>query len=188
MAHTVQTVKSGLIAAVFLGLMSGASFAAGSDSSGSATPPVKTKTSTECKTGEVWDKKTEACIDGKKSSFNDSQLYDAARELAYFGRPDDAIDLLAQMSDQNDPDVLNYLGFANRKAGRVDVGMDYYRQALTLNPDHVLARSYMGQALLEQGDIGAAKEQLVQIRRRAGTVNYAYVQLDQALRGNVTTY
>ena len=28
------------------------------------------------------------------------------------------------------PDILTYLGFANRKLGRFDVAEDYYRQAL----------------------------------------------------------
>ena len=40
------------------------------------------------------------------------------------------------------PDILTYLGFANRKLGRYDVAVSYYRQALATAPRHKGATEY----------------------------------------------
>ncbi|NJR13554.1 MAG: tetratricopeptide repeat protein [Phyllobacteriaceae bacterium] len=170
----------------------GTSFAAGDSSSGSDEAPEPTATTTKCKKTEVFDEKLKKCVELKKSGmndgFSDDELYDAARELAYFDRPDDAITLLKQMADQNQPRVQNYLGFAHRKAGRMDAAMMHYQAALQLDPDYVLARSYMGQGLLKSGNVGAARTQLAQIRMRAGTDNYPYRMLSDALAGKPVGY
>jgi tetratricopeptide (TPR) repeat protein len=162
-----------------------AALAAGSQSD-ETQPPEKTKTTTECKNGQVWDKVKEKCVDAKKSSLDDDTLYTAARELAYDGQYDNAITLLNLISNQNDPKVLNYLGYANRKAGRFDVGMKYYQQALAIDANFILTRSYMGQALLEQGNVQAARTQLIEIRDRGGENTWAYRALEQALGGTRT--
>ena len=176
-------------AAAAIGLLiAGPALAVGDDSNDVVAPPVKTKTSTECKTGEVFDEEQDKCVDARESSLDDDALYDAARELAWFDRPEEAIDLLRMIEDQSDPDVLNYLGFAHRKAGDVETGLAYYAKALAIDPDHVLARSYLGEAHLELGNIEAAREQLAEIRKRAGTVNFAYFQLSQSLRGASSNY
>lgn len=171
-----------ILAASIFALASGSAFAAGSDSSGTTSPPKQTKTSKDCKKTEIWDKEQKKCVEAEKSSFNDDALYDAARELAYADRHEDAIGILNVMREQNTPRVLNYLGFNNRKLGNFELGMDYYRQALAINPDYVLARAYMGQALMQQGDIEGAKAQLKEIRRRVGTQDYAYFTLAQSLK------
>jgi predicted Zn-dependent protease len=84
--------------------------------------------------------------------------------------------------------VQNYLGFAHRKAGRIDAAMMHYQAALQLDPDYVLARSYMGQGLLNSGNVGAARAQLAQINMRAGTDNYPYRMLSDALAGKPVGY
>lgn len=177
-------LKSLLVAASVIAIGTGSALAAGSDSSGTTAPPKQTKTSKDCKKTEIWDKETKKCVAAEKSSFNDDTLYDAARELAYADRHEDAIAILKVMNEQDTPRVLNYLGFNNRKMGNFELGMDYYRKALAINPDYVLARAYMGQALMQQGDIDGAKEQLTEIRRRVGTQDYAYFALAQALKTN----
>lgn len=173
--------KSVILAASIFAVASGSAFAAGSGSDNDTSPPKPTQTSKDCKKTEIWDKKKKKCVKAEKSSFNDDTLYDAARELAYADRHEDAIGILNVMREQDTPRVLNYLGFNNRKLGHFEIGMDYYRQALAINPDFVLARAYMGQALIQQGDIEGAKAQLKEIRRRAGTQDYAYFALAQAL-------
>jgi predicted Zn-dependent protease len=189
-----QTIlsRTGLLPVALLFAFTGSVFAAGSDSGGNDAPPQPTKTTVECKKGEVFDEKEAKCVPIKKSGMdelmNDEVLYDTARELAYFGRPDDAISLLKQIADQNQPAVQNYLGFANRKAGRMDDAMMYYNAALALDPDYVLARSYMGQGLLELGDFGGAYTQLQEIKSRAGTDNRPYQMLAQAITGTPTNY
>lgn len=63
------------------------------------------------------------------------------------------------------PDILNYLGFAHRKLGRLEAARDYYRQALTINPDHLGATEYLGELYLETGDLKKAKAQLARLDR-----------------------
>ena len=136
--------------------------------SGSDAPPKPTQTTQECSEGQVWDTKTSACVDAESSSLDDDTRYAAVRELAYAGRYSASLDVLATMQDRTDSRVLTYLGFNNRKLGRVEIGMAYYAQALAADPDNHLARSYMGQALVEAGDFDAARVQLAEIRSRGG--------------------
>ena len=177
-------MKATMTAAALVGLANGV-FAAGSDFS---APPKPTKTTTECIRGQVFDEKKGACGDPKESSLTDDQLYGAARELAYAGQYDTALTVLALAKDQNDPRILNYKGFANRKAGRMEVGMAYYRAALDRDPNHILARSYMGQALVQQGDMLGAKAQLAEIRTRGGRNSWAYTALKLAISGQPSNY
>lgn len=157
-------------------------FAAGEESD-ETKPPPKTETTTKCADGKIWDKKRKECVTPKKQSFNDDELYRAAREFAYAGQYDNALKVLALAENQNDPRILNYLGYANRKAGRMELGMSYYRKALQADENYILARSYMGQALVEQGDVQAARVQLVEIRDRGGEQTWAYRSLLQSLNG-----
>lgn len=180
-------VKQGLCSVLLTVLVSTATFtgayAAGSDN---GQPPEPTKTTKECKDGKVWDEKKKECVDPQKSGFNDDQLYRAAREMAYAGQYDNAIRVLKLAKNQDDPRILNYLGFANRKAGNVEVGMDYYRRALAKDANYLLARSYYGQGLLLQGDVEGARAQLVEIRDRGGRDTYAYSSLYDALKRSAT--
>jgi cytochrome c-type biogenesis protein CcmH/NrfG len=68
----------------------------------------------------------------------------------------------------------------------MELGMSYYRRALQRDENYILARSYMGQALLQQGDIQAARVQLVEIRDRGGENSWAYRSLQQSLNGQIT--
>lgn len=165
--------------------LSTAAFAAGSDDT---APPVKTETTKTCKNGKVWDEKKARCVNPVQGSLSDDQIYNAARELAYDGQYENALAVLAVAADPNDPRILNYKGFANRKAGRLDVGMTYYQAALKVDPDYILARSYMGQAFITQGDVAAAKLQLAEIEQRGGKETWAHTALNQALRGKASTY
>ncbi len=61
------------------------------------------------------------------------------------------------------PDILTYLGFANRKLKRFDVAEDYYRQALGLAPDHRGAKEYFGELMVERGDLAGAKAMLASL-------------------------
>lgn len=169
-------------AAMFLGFVAPA-FAAGSDSGDTPTP---TETTTKCKNGEVWSKKDKKCEKPDKASMNDTQLFEAARELAYAGQYRNAINVLKVAGNQNDPRILNYMGFANRKAGNVDLAMTYYKKALAIDANYLLARSYMGQGLIVQGKVEEARAQLIEIRDRGGQDSFAYRSLYNALKKNQT--
>ncbi|MBX4955444.1 tetratricopeptide repeat protein [Rhizobium lentis] len=173
--------RTTLAAGFALGIAT-AAFAAG-DSNDDTNPPPKTETTRTCTGGKVWDKAKKECVTPKKNSFNDDDLYKFAREFAYAGQYENAIAVLNLASNQNDPRFLNYLGYANRKAGRMELGMSYYRKALQADENYILARSYIGMALVEQGDIQGARVQLVEIRDRGGEGTWAYRSLLQSLNG-----
>lgn len=184
LVHSLRNAAG--IACLTVMLASGQALAVGSDSS---EPPKPTKTTTECKRGEVWDEKKAKCVKAdEKSGLDDDTIYKAARELAYANRYDEAHDLLMLARDRNDPRILNYLGYTSRKLGRYEVGMGYYREAIKRDPDYILARSYMGQALALAGDRKGAEEQLQQIAMRGGRDSWAYESLDNFLKTGRTTY
>ena len=158
-------------------------YAVGSDET---APPTPTSTTTECEKGLVFDEKTKKCVEPVEGRLDDDTLYQAVRELAYAGEYDAALTVLAAMSDQSDDRVLTYLGFINRKMGNVERGMDYYDVALKLNPDNIRARSYLGQALVEQGEIEMAQVQLDEITARGGAGTWAETSLRQAIKTGVT--
>lgn len=155
-----------------------AALAAGSDDT---EPPAPTETTTKCKDAMVWDEKKKACVKPEDAALNDDSRFRAVRELAYAGRPEEALTVLATMTEGDTDRVLTYKGFANRKAGRPDIGMAHYAHALDVNPDNILVRSYLGQMLVEMGDISAARRQLDEIRIRGGAGTWAEASLSQAV-------
>ncbi len=61
------------------------------------------------------------------------------------------------------PDILTYLGFANRKLGRYEVAESYYRQALAASPRHKGATEYYGELMVERGDLAGAGAMLARL-------------------------
>ncbi|HEX6740843.1 MAG TPA: tetratricopeptide repeat protein [Sphingomicrobium sp.] len=61
------------------------------------------------------------------------------------------------------PDILTYLGFANRKLHRYDLAEHYYRAALAAEPKHRQATEYYGELMVERGDIAGAKTLLAKL-------------------------
>ena len=66
------------------------------------------------------------------------------------------------------PDVLTYLGFANRKLKRYDAAEAYYREALAIAPAHRGALEYYGELKLERGDVAGAKAHLAKLETICG--------------------
>lgn len=136
----------------------------------------------KCKKGKIWSKKKKKCVKIKKSSLlDDENIYQTGRDLAIRGRFSDAIQVLSYAYNKSDPRVLNYLGYAHRKAGRVDVGLGYYKEALRIDPDYILVREYMGEAFLQKGDLVSAKIQLREIEKRCGTNCAEYAKLAELI-------
>ncbi|UWQ64116.1 tetratricopeptide repeat protein [Leisingera caerulea] len=144
-------------------------------------PPKPTETTKTCKGKRVWDEQKKRCVRPRKSSLNQEQLLGAARELAYAGRQEDAQAVLSAMADQQGSLVLTYWGFTHRKLGNLELAQAYYDQALASDPDNILARSYMGQGLVQQGKYGAALIQWKEIRARGGDGTWAEASLRSAL-------
>jgi tetratricopeptide (TPR) repeat protein len=61
------------------------------------------------------------------------------------------------------PDILTYLGFANRKLGRFELAESYYLQALAAAPDHRGATEYYGELMAERGDLTGAMRMLAKL-------------------------
>ena len=66
----------------------------------------------------------------------------------------------AQRSFGAHPDILTYLGFANRKLNNYDLAETYYRQALAIAPLHRGATEYYGELMVERGDLAGARRKL----------------------------
>jgi tetratricopeptide (TPR) repeat protein len=98
------------------------------------------------------------------------ETYVTAVSLINEKRYDEAIAYLndARWAAGPHPDILTYLGFANRKLGRHDVAEGYYRQALNIFPEHRGAIEYYGELKLERGNIAGAKAHLAKLEAICG--------------------
>jgi thioredoxin-like negative regulator of GroEL len=132
------------------------------------SPPAPTPTTTTCAEGEVWDTDTAACISIEQSALPEDTLRRTARELAYAGRSGDALALLARSAAPEASEVLTIRAFAHGTSGDIETALPIYESALKADPDNLLARAYMGLALIAAGRDDAAEAQLAQIRARGG--------------------
>ncbi|MCG7622472.1 tetratricopeptide repeat protein [Epibacterium sp. Ofav1-8] len=158
-------------------------FAAGSDST---TPPTPSDTTKKCWGKRVWDEDAQKCVKPEESSMNGQQLLETARELAYLERYEDAQAVLAAHPDQTDSRVLTYWGFTNRKLGQAEAANAYYTQAIAQNPDNILARSYMAQGFVANGEYAQALSQWKEIKARGGEGTWAESSLRRAIQTGVT--
>jgi tetratricopeptide (TPR) repeat protein len=136
---------------------------------------------TKCKKGEVWDKKKKKCVKASSGVLPDEDLYQQGVALAKAGEYDWALTVLAAVSNQNDPRVLNYTGYSYRKSGQIEKGIGYYQRALAIDPNFVLAREYLGEGYVASGRIDLAKAELTQIAQRCGTTCEEYQDLAEEL-------
>ncbi len=60
----------------------------------------------------------------------------------------------------NQPDTLNYLGFALRKLGKFEEAEKYYMQGLAIDPKHNGINEYLGELYIQTNRIELAKERL----------------------------
>jgi Flp pilus assembly protein TadD len=67
--------------------------------------------------------------------------------------------------DPKDANAQNWLGYAYRMNGKLDLAFKHYNEALRLDPRHRGAHEYIGEAYLMKGDLAKAKEHLAQLDR-----------------------
>lgn len=77
------------------------------------------------------------------------------------------------------PDILTYIGYVNRKLGRLDEAEHYYLQALDIYPNHVGATEYYGELKVVRGDIAGAKQMLTKLEQ---TCTFGCVEEDDLRR------
>jgi tetratricopeptide (TPR) repeat protein len=179
------------MAAVFAaGLSAPVAFAAG-DAPKADTPAAapavqltakQEKAKKKCKADHlVWDVVHLVCKNAQSGQLDDESIYQAGRQLAMDGYYNDAITTLNYVANAQDKRVLNYLGYSYRKSGHADVGLTYYKQALAIDPDYTLVREYLGEALIQMGDITGAKGQLAEIKDRCKGACPEYAELAEHL-------
>jgi Flp pilus assembly protein TadD len=67
--------------------------------------------------------------------------------------------------DPKDANAQNWLGYAYRMAGKLDLALKHYSEALRLDPRHRGAHEYIGEAYLMKGDLAKAKAHQAQLDR-----------------------
>src|SRR5262245_23611835 len=70
----------------------------------------------------------------------------------------------AALRSPDNADIQNYLGYAYRNTGKLDLAFKHYKQALALNPRHKGAHEYIGEAYLIKGDLKSAQKHLAALR------------------------
>ena len=98
---------------------------------------------------------------GSGTTGNTATLSDAL-DLVESGDYAEALVLLDELNrrESGNPDTLNMLGYASRQIGRFDDAFTWYDMALAIDPLHRGANEYLGELLLETGDVAKARERL----------------------------
>ncbi|MDP4823996.1 MAG: hypothetical protein NWR47_08630 [Aestuariivirgaceae bacterium] len=140
--------------------------AAGSD------PEPATPTPT-CKKGEVYSPAKEKCVVKSSEIIPDRAILDQAWALARASEFDAARDLFELAATRENPEVLNGLGYTNRKLGLFDIGIGYY--------NYLQVREYLGEGYVSMGRLDLAREQLAEIEKRGGKDTEFHADLVEAI-------
>ena len=81
----------------------------------------------------------------------------------------------------NNADVNNLLGYSNRKLGKLDISLSYYRKALKLTPKHLGANEYLGELYLMMNQPAKAKIQLATLAKICGKTCEQYLDLKKGI-------
>ena len=81
-----------------------------------------------------------------------------------FGRAITLLEVAVQRTP-DDADAWNYLAYATRKNGDPAKSIPLYEKALALDPRHLGAHEYIGEAYLALNDLPKAKEHLARLNR-----------------------
>lgn len=71
----------------------------------------------------------------------------------------------AALRDTRNADIQNYLGYAYRHTGQMDLAFKHYERALQLNPRHRGAHEYLGEAYLMVNDLPKAEAHLAALEK-----------------------
>ncbi len=71
----------------------------------------------------------------------------------------------AALRDTQNADIQNYLGYAYRHTGNLELAFKHYQRALQLNPRHRGAHEYAGEAYLIANNLAKAEEHLAALQR-----------------------
>ncbi|MEZ5925385.1 MAG: tetratricopeptide repeat protein [Hyphomicrobiaceae bacterium] len=94
--------------------------------------------------------------------------YKAAKVLIEQEKYAEGIAALEALNKPEDPRVLNWLGFSNRKMGETEKAIGFYTKALTIAPEFTPAHEYLGEAYIQAKDLEKAKAELATIETLCG--------------------
>jgi Flp pilus assembly protein TadD len=77
------------------------------------------------------------------------------------------LDKLAATDGKN-ADIHNLLGYSHRKSGNLDKAFEHYNTALKLNPKHLGAHEYIGEAYLMAKKPAEAEKHLAELTKLCG--------------------
>lgn len=110
-----------------------------------------------CATGGAYAMKSDSSGGSAQSS-----EYAEGVKAVNAGEWDAAIMKLSAAVEANpkNADAHNYLGFAYRKMGQLELAFDHYSKALAIDPEHRGAHEYVGEAYLMTDNLAKAEEHL----------------------------
>jgi predicted Zn-dependent protease len=96
-----------------------------------------------------------------------TEEYGKAKSKIAAGSYQSAIDILEKIvaKQPSNADALNLMGYSYRKLGKTDEALEYYEDALKLEPDHVGANEYLGELYLEMKNLPKAEERLAALTK-----------------------
>ena len=136
-----------ILYAISICLISQFLYAAGSDSSGS-------ESSGDSKSNYYKDAKTLIKRAGKQEK---KEKVDKAKKL--YSQAFEKLEK-AYSSDENNPDILNYMGYTSRKIGKFEQAEKFYLKGLSIKPDHNGINEYLGELYVQTNRIEKANERL----------------------------
>jgi tetratricopeptide (TPR) repeat protein len=126
----------------------------------------------------------------KKDKQSEQELRDGYRRahaLIMDGQYEAGIAAMRALGHDDNPEIANYLGYANRKLGRYDDSKYWYEKALAADPNHVRTWSYYGMWHAEQGNVLMAQEYLQKVKLICGNETCEeFVKLKGVIEGTTT--
>ena len=146
--HQLHNMIKKFICTVIFCLLTQVSFSAGNDSSSDSDSYLNPQ-----KAAQNFVKRGKK-LESKGKNEKALKLYDKAYKKL----------LEANKADSNNPDILNYLGFTLRKAGKYEQAEKYYLQGLKIKPDHNGINEYLGELYVQTQRMDLAKERLAVLK------------------------
>ncbi|KPF67253.1 hypothetical protein IP84_13260 [beta proteobacterium AAP99] len=85
-------------------------------------------------------------------------------------------------ADSKNADIYNLLGYSHRKSGNLQAAFANYKTALDLNPKHLGAHEYIGEAYLMNKQPEQAEKHLATLAALCGKGCEEYQDLDKAIK------
>lgn len=94
-----------------------------------------------------------------------------------------AVDALGRAARNNpgNADIQNYLGYAYRNMGKMELAFRHYHGALRLDPDHRGANEYIGWAYLRADRLAQAEQHLARLEKICGKGCEEYAKLSKGV-------